>query len=189
MEGRAGIVTIILAVLSTAITAENSSTPSLNVTVTRRDTYEILIKWEIKPADALDMFSEYKVMAESATDAYKITYEGAHVLDVNAMKATVAVHKRDHAYTICVQAVVKANHTEELKMESLKECVSTSTIQGIHPASLIALLLTLLFFLLCVVVGYVSWKCAVRKQEKDQAYDKTELTGNGDVVPLTNIED
>lgn len=159
--------------------------PVLSVEVIERQTDYVMVHWTVNDTD--NTISSYKVQVND--DSYAITYEGEPYVNQKKEEARVMVHEPNQSYNICVVAVLTGEASQELSIQLVSECVEASTIQLVLTSSIIALALTLLFFVLCFVVGCITWKCAHSRMKKlHREYETSDVNGNGDIVPLTHIE-
>lgn len=172
----------LLAVLLVACSA--TSRPTIMLEVASRQPDSITIRWNISEANST--VDSIKVNVNDLTDDYHITYEGDTLVDSANREATLNVHESNKTYNVCLVATLT---NQDLSTESIMECVETSTIVPMQLSSIIALICVIGFFVLCVVVGYCSWKCASKGKEDDADYEKSDVNGNGDIVPLTQMED
>lgn len=172
----------LLAVLLVACSA--TSLPTIMLEVASRQPDSITIRWNISEANST--VDSIKVNVNDLTDDYHITYEGDTLVDSANREATLNVHESNKPYNVCLVATLT---NQDLSTESIMECVETSTIVPMQLSSIIALICVIGFFVLCVVVGYCSWKCASKGKEDDADYEKSDVNGNGDIVPLTQMED
>lgn len=155
--------------------------PVLNLTVIERQTDYISIGWTVNDTNSL--IDSYSVHVRNAENTGTITYEGIDYIDQETLGATVRVHTPDHEYNVCVVARLTNGSLVE-------ECVMASSIPRIQMSSIIAVVCVFLFVILCIVVAFISWKCMARRlQKKAKAREMAEENGNGDIIPLTHLED
>ena len=171
---------------STNATVLNIIAPSLTVEVSERQPDHITITWDVSGDD--DVIDSYRIKVKGTNEAV-ITYEGEPYVSHDDREAMVMVHETNAVYNICLIANLIEEVSQELSTPSVMTCIEASSIKTMLASSIVALVLTILFFVLCFLIGYISWKCAIRKHESKEEYDKSDLTENGDIVPLTHIED
>lgn len=175
------ILLLILAALSLA-TGEGS----IDVKVDKRDTHSITVSWKVN--GTLEV-NKYRVTVKDKDEANFITFEGDEYVQHKEGVATVHVQRPNTEYIVCIVGSFTQN--DSIAMDRLVEssCVRTSTIRVMLPSSIVALLCVIAFFLACIIIGYISWRCAKCALKDDPDYEKTEMNGNGDIVPLTQIEE
>jgi len=75
---------------------------------------------------------------------------------------------KDAEWTVCVTSKV-LNGTSNPQEVEFKDCFDSFTIPYIRPDSVYVLFLVFGYIILMILVGYISWKCAVSRKEKAQA--------------------
>lgn len=152
-----------------------------------RQTDSITVNWTVNGSES-DV-DRYQVTVTDMDESFTIIFEGEEFVKrgVNESTAQVIVHEMSTTYNICVAAMLTQDAADTFNVTSVEQCLEASSIGAMRTSSIVALLLVLLFFVLCIVAGYITWRCASRSTEEDE-YEKTEMNGNGEVVPLTQIE-
>lgn len=164
-----------------------SALPDIDLHVKSRQTDSITVQWNV--TDVNNTVESYKVYVDDMTDSYHITYQGETLVDSSKREATLVVHEPDTPYNVCVIAVLTHQTKMELNLDEVATCVIAATIIPMQLSSILALIGVLGFFLACFVIGYCAWKCAAKGKGDDLEYEKSDVNGNGDIVPLTQIED
>ena len=182
---------IVWCILLAGFIAHSSSQiikPSLQLEVASKQTDSITIRWNV--TDFNNTVESYEVYANDSSGDYHVTMTGSDMIDIENREATIDLREPDEQYNVCLKAKLTKNASDELKQDSVVVCEDTATIKKMRLSSILALVGVLGFFLLCVLVGYCAWKCAASRSKGDEHdYEKSDVNGNGDIVPLTQIED
>ena len=80
----------------------------------------------------------------------------------------------DSQYDVCITSQVM-NDTESME---LRDCFKSFTIAYVRQDSVYVLFLVIAYILLMLLIGYVSWRCAVAKAEKKAAAAEAEEEEN-----------
>jgi len=154
-------------------------TPTVEVRAVKRQPDTISIAWSVN--DTSEVIDYFKVTAEKvAIDGMKITFEGQKY---QSNKATLHLAEANTNYTICVIGVLK-NMTVTIPNSEIMDCEYMATIKVVQLSSVLGLFFTILFFVMCVVIAVIGWKCSQRRHT-DKRYSKTDVNGNGDTLHLT----
>lgn len=160
--------------------------PALEMDIASLQPTSISIKWNI--TDYNNTVASYKIYANDSSSAYHVTMSGSDLIDTEKREATIHVREPGVDYTVCLEAILTQTAKAELG-ENVVACKDTATIKVIRTSSILALVGVIAFFLLLVLVGLCAWKCASRGKGAEHDYEKSDVNGNGDIVPLTQIED
>lgn len=150
--------------------------PTLNMTVTSRNTYYITISWEVEDPNAT--IEAYRIVAQDFKNNYRATYEGKDNIDITTKTSEVSLHQSDTAYEVCMIAYLTPETSDQLNLEVVEDCKNTSTIQSFQRSSYTALILVGGFFVGCIVLGFLTWKYKKFIMSR-HIYGKAETTENG----------
>lgn len=159
----------------------------INLSTKLRQTDSITVNWTVNGSDP--DIDRYTITVTDIDRSFTITFEGDEFVKrtANETTATVMAHEMNTAYNICVMAILTEDAAKEFQISRVEQCITASSIGALKTSSIVALSMVLLFFILCILGGFIAWKCAQRSNTMDE-YEKTDMNGNGEVVPLTQIE-
>ncbi|KAF6040841.1 hypothetical protein EB796_000824 [Bugula neritina] len=172
---------------SFVLLVSTSGLPTISLDTSKRHINSLEFKLNIN--DSGQAIESYEIKVEDKSSTGFITYEGDRYINLDDQIARVAVPEANQAYNICIIATLKQNASEELGVTTVTDCLEEKTIKKMLASSVIALSLTVLILLACIIIGYISWKCAAKKLYQRDEYDRSDETGSGDIIPLNQIEE